>query len=54
MEPPLKLCIIFGVTYNPKQERSFKVVLKHMPHKERIDELNGDIEDLGDKVILVR
>jgi len=37
-------------TYEPKQERSFKVVLKHMPPEEKIDEIKRDIEELGHKV----
>jgi len=37
-------------TYQPKQERSFKVLLKHMPPEERIDDIKRDIEDLGHKV----
>jgi len=36
--------------YKPKQERSFKVALKHMPSEERIDDIRRDIEDLGHKV----
>jgi len=37
-------------TYKSKQEGSFKVVLKHMPPEERIDEIRRDIEELGHKV----
>jgi len=36
--------------YKPKQERSFKVVLKHMLPEERIDEAKRDIEELGHKI----
>jgi len=36
--------------YKPKQEESFKVVLKHMPSEERIDDIKRDIEDFGHKV----
>jgi len=37
-------------TYKPKQQTNFKVVLKHMPPEERIDDIKRDIEDLGHKV----
>jgi len=37
-------------TYKPKQETSFKVVLKHMSPEEKIDEIKRDIEELGHKV----
>jgi len=33
-------------TYKPKQERSFKVVLKHMPPEEKIDNIKRDIENM--------
>jgi len=37
-------------TYKPKQERVFKVVLKHMPPEERTDDIKSDIEDQGHTV----
>jgi len=37
-------------TYKPKQERSFKVALKHIPPEEKIDKIMKDIEELGHKV----
>jgi len=37
-------------TYKPQQEKSFKIVLKHMPPEEKIDEAKRDIEELGHKV----
>jgi len=36
-------------TYKPKQERSFKIVIKHMP-EEKIDAIKRDIEELGHKI----
>jgi len=37
-------------TYKSKQERSFKIVLKHMPPEQIIDDIKRDIEDLGHTV----
>jgi len=37
-------------TYKPKQQRSFKVVLKDMLPQEKIDAIKRDIEELGHKV----
>jgi len=37
-------------TYKMKQERSFKIVLKHMTPEEKIDKIKRDIEELGHKI----
>jgi len=37
-------------TYKPKQERSFKVVLKHIHATANLDDIKKEIEDLGHTV----
>lgn len=34
-------------TYKPKQERSFKVVLKHMHHSTHTEDIKKALEELG-------
>jgi len=38
-------------TYKPKQEKSFKVVLKHIHVTVNLDDIKKEIEDLGHSVI---
>jgi len=37
-------------TYKPKQERSFRIVLKHIHATANLDDMKQEIEDLGHKV----
>jgi len=41
-------------TYKPKHERSFNVILKHMPSQEKIDAIKRVIEEFEHKVTNIR